>query len=58
MSRVDHVQKIEDRKQRMDIGKYSLVNRTIKIWNQLSAEVLRASLVNQKFLETELGKQL
>jgi hypothetical protein len=24
----------------MDIGKYSFVNRTIKNWNQLSAEVL------------------
>jgi hypothetical protein len=31
-----------DRKQRMDIGKYSFVNRTIKIWNQLPAEVLGA----------------
>jgi hypothetical protein len=29
-----------DRKQRRDIGKYSCVNRTIKNWNQLPAEVL------------------
>ena len=36
--RVDHVRKIRDRKQRMDIGKYSFVNRTIKNWNQLPAE--------------------
>jgi hypothetical protein len=39
LSRVDHVRKIWDRKQRTDIGKYSFVNRTIKIWNQLAAEV-------------------
>jgi hypothetical protein len=38
LSRVDHVRKIRDRKQRTDIGKYSFVNRTIKIWNQLAAE--------------------
>jgi hypothetical protein len=30
LSRVDHVRKIRDRKQRTDIGKYSFVNRTIK----------------------------
>jgi hypothetical protein len=35
LSRVDHVRKIRDRKQRMDIRKHSFVNRTIKIWNQL-----------------------
>jgi hypothetical protein len=40
LSRVDHVLKIRDRKQRMDIRKYSFVNRTIKNWNQLPAEVL------------------
>jgi len=40
LSRVDHVQKIRDRKQRMDIGKYSFVNRTIKNWNQLPGEAL------------------
>jgi hypothetical protein len=40
LSRVDHVRKIRDRKQRTDIGKYSFVNRTIKIWNRLPAEVL------------------
>jgi hypothetical protein len=28
--------------QRTDIGKYFFVNRTIKIWNQLPAEVLGA----------------
>jgi predicted methyltransferase len=39
LSRVDHVPKIRDRKQRTDIGNYSFVNRTIKNWNQLPAEV-------------------
>ena len=40
LSRVDHVRKIWDRKQRTDIGKYSFVNRTVKNWNQLPAEAL------------------
>jgi hypothetical protein len=40
LSRVDHAWKIRDRKQRMDIRKYSFINRTIKNWNQLPAEVL------------------
>jgi len=40
LGRVDHVQKIRDRKQRLDIGKYSFGNRPIKNWNQLPAEVL------------------
>ena len=40
LSRVDHIRKIRDGKQRTDIGKYSFVNRTIKNWNQLPAEVL------------------
>jgi hypothetical protein len=40
LSRVDHVRKIRDRKQKMDIGKYSFVNRSIKNWKQLPAEAL------------------
>jgi hypothetical protein len=40
LSRYDHNHKIRARKQRTDIGKYSLVNRTIILWNQLPAEVL------------------
>jgi hypothetical protein len=40
LSRVNHVQKIRDRKQRTDIGKYFLVNKIIKIWNQLPTEIL------------------
>jgi hypothetical protein len=37
---VDHDQKIWARKQIIDIGKYSIVNRTIKLWNQLPAETM------------------
>jgi len=40
LSKVDHVRKIRDRKQRMDIRKYSFVKRNIKNWNQLPAEAL------------------
>jgi hypothetical protein len=40
LSRDDHDQKIRSRKQRTDIGKYSFVNRTVKLWNNLPAEAL------------------
>jgi len=40
LRRVDHERKIRSRRQRMDIGKYSFVNRTIQDWNQLPAKVL------------------
>jgi len=38
MSRDDHDHKTGVRKQRRDASKYSFVNRTIKLWNQLPAE--------------------
>jgi len=40
LSREDHDQKIRGRTQGTDIGKYSFVHRTIKLWNQPPAEVL------------------
>jgi hypothetical protein len=40
LSRADHARNIRDRKQRTDIGMYSFVNRTIKIWNQIPPEEL------------------
>ena len=40
LSRNDHNHKIRARKQRTDICKYSLVNRTIELWNQLPAVAL------------------
>jgi hypothetical protein len=41
LSRVDHNLKIRNRRQRTEIGKYSILNRTIEHWNQLLAEVLK-----------------
>jgi hypothetical protein len=40
LSRVDHDKKIRSRKQKKDNGKYSFVNRTIQLWNQLPADAL------------------
>ena len=40
LSRDDHNHKIRARKQRTDIGKFPLVKRIIKLWNQLPAEAL------------------
>jgi hypothetical protein len=40
LSSVDHEWKISSRRQRTDIQKYSFVNRTIQLWNQLPAVVL------------------
>ncbi|PNF38203.1 hypothetical protein B7P43_G13462 [Cryptotermes secundus] len=40
LSRGDHGKKIRSRKQRTDIVKYSFVNRTIQLWNQLPADAL------------------
>jgi hypothetical protein len=39
----DHDCKIRARKQRTDIGKYCLLNRSVKLWNQLPAEELVTS---------------
>ena len=48
LSRADHIRKIRDMKQRTDIGKYSFVNRSIKNWNQLPADVLGTFPCNHK----------
>ena len=40
LSRNDHNGKIRTRKQRKDVGKYSVVNRTIKSCNQLPTALL------------------
>jgi len=40
LSRIDHVWKIRDRKQRTNIGKYCFLNKTIKNWNQLPTKAL------------------
>jgi len=40
LSSDNHERKIRARKQRTDVGKYSFVNRTTILWDQLPAEVL------------------
>jgi len=42
LSRVEHVRKIRDTKQRRDVEMYSIANKTIKNWKRLSAEVLES----------------
>jgi len=44
-------------KHRMDIGKYSFVDRTIKNWNQLPTKALGTFPCKLKIFK-ELGKQL
>jgi len=40
LSRVDHERKVRNRRQRTDTRKYSFVNRTIRLWNRLPAEIV------------------
>jgi hypothetical protein len=40
LSRVDHDWKIRSRRQTTDVGKYSFVNKTIRHWNQLPADLI------------------
>ena len=54
MSRVHHVQKNRDRKQRMDIGKYSLVIGPLNTGTNWLQKYKGISLVKLRFLETEL----
>jgi hypothetical protein len=44
LSRVDHDRNTRSRKQKTDIGKYSFVNRTFQVWNQLPADILETLL--------------
>jgi len=39
LSRDNHYWKIRTRKHRTDIGKYTFINRFIKSWNQLPADL-------------------
>jgi hypothetical protein len=55
---VHHVRKIRGRKQRTDIVKYSFANRITKNRKQLPAETSGLSVVNRRYLESDLGKQL
>jgi hypothetical protein len=58
LSRVDHVWKIRDRKQRTGIGKYSFENMTIKNWNQLPAEALGSFPCKPKIFRTRVWKAI
>jgi hypothetical protein len=58
LSRVDHVREIRDKKQRMDIGKYFFVNKTIKNWNQLPADVFGTFLCKPKIFRNRVRKQV
>ncbi|PNF15007.1 hypothetical protein B7P43_G18909, partial [Cryptotermes secundus] len=50
LSRVDHDRKIRSRQQKADIGKYSFVNRTIQLWNQLLVDAVETlSCKSRKF---------
>jgi hypothetical protein len=40
LSRVDHDRRIKSRKQKTDVRKYSFINRTIQLWNQLPEDAL------------------
>ena len=56
LNRDDHDGKIRARKQRTDIGKYSIVNRTIKLWNQLPAEALATFPCKSHIVRNKDGK--
>jgi hypothetical protein len=43
LSRVDYDRKTRSRKQKRDIGKYSFVNTTIQLWNELPADALETT---------------
>jgi len=58
LSRVDHVLKIRDRKQRTDIGKYPFVNRTIRNWSQLPAETLGTFPCKPKIFRKRVRKTI
>jgi hypothetical protein len=56
LSRVDHYWKISARKQKMDIGKYSFVNRTITDWTKLPVEALGTSPFKQHIFRKRVTK--
>jgi hypothetical protein len=56
LSKDDHERNIWARIQRTDIGKYSFVNRTIKMWGQLPAEVLETCPCNSHIFRKRVGK--
>jgi hypothetical protein len=57
LSRDKHDRNIRVRKRRIDIGKYSFGNRTIKLWNQLSAEAL-ATFPSKSYIFKKKGRKV
>ena len=55
-SRGDHRHKINTRKQRTDVGKFSFLNRTIDDWNQLPAAAFEGCPLTIKRFKNNLGK--
>jgi hypothetical protein len=58
LSRVDNDRKIRSRKQKTYVGKYSFVNRTIQLWNQLPAdafETLSCKKARQVIYQVKCG---
>ena len=58
LSRVDHNWKIRTRKQRTDIGKYFLANRSIANWNQLPAGAIGTDHGNTHKIKTRIRELL
>jgi hypothetical protein len=56
MNRVDHDWKIRNRREKMDIRKYSFVNRTIQLWNKLPMNALGNFPFNQSTFRKRVGK--
>jgi hypothetical protein len=56
LSRVDHDRKIRSRKQRTDIGKYVIVNRTMQLWNKLPAGALGAPSCKPCYFRERVSK--
>jgi hypothetical protein len=56
LCRVNHYWKIRGRKQRTDIGKYSLVNRSISDWNKLPEAAIGTSSSKMHIFKTRVRK--
>jgi len=56
LSRDDHGRKIMARKQNTYIGKYYSINRTIKLWNRLPAEVIATYLCKSHIFRKRVRK--
>jgi len=56
LNRVDHDWKIRNGMQKMDIRKYSFVNRTIRLWNKLPMNALGNFPFNQSIFRKRVGK--